>query len=148
MQVRTFQLGRSKSSRSDSERSGECQLILLDPQRERLTMSCCDRQRRPRRSKALAASERAALGQSPLGPARPVPIGKASVSASAPSGDWPVHIARTVPAASTLAFKVQDTESERYYFLKFVPRESLGNTEVVKRFARECEILTSLDHPI
>ncbi len=42
---------------------------------------------------------------------------------------------------------MQHVETGRYYFLKFVPPESLGNTEVVKRFERECEILTSLDHP-
>ena len=46
-----------------------------------------------------------------------------------------------------IVYKVQDTESGRIYSLKSLPAAMARRAEVVKRFEREIEIMTKLDHP-
>jgi len=80
---------------------------------------------------------------------RPIPIPNAAAGLPASIGSLANYKVLESVAGSTLArtHKVQANDTGRYYFLKFVPPESLDKVEVVKRFDRECEILTKLDHP-
>jgi serine/threonine protein kinase len=46
-----------------------------------------------------------------------------------------------------VSYKVQDAQTGRFYSLKTLPPEAAKSQEIVKRFWREIEIVTKLDHP-
>lgn len=93
----------------------------------------------------------------PTGP-RPVPIPSstaAPVAAPTREGDWAVGslvgrfqlLEKVSASALAPVFKAQDTQSGRLYFLKHLPAGADQNVEVQKRFQREIDIVTKLDHP-
>lgn len=149
--LRTLQLGQhqAESQRLLNE-VASASFVLLDAQR-RKAYDAVLHSAAPafQLENSLPEPERANPAPSPAPASRPVLINSAAPSLPAAVGSLANYKVLEAVAGSTLArtHKVQANDTGRYFFLKFVPPESLDKMEVVKRFDRECEILTKLDHP-
>jgi len=88
-------------------------------------------------------------GPAGAAPARPIPINKSGPGEFQAGGSLAKYkiLESVASGAHSRTHKVQHTETNRFYFLKFLPTEVMNQQAVVKRFQRECELLIKLDHP-
>jgi serine/threonine protein kinase len=125
-------------------------LVLLNPGR-RVGYDAVLRSAAPAAALETSESEAKPLASerpNPAAASRPIPVVR-DERRFTPGGSLTKYkILESVPgSAHVRTHKAPHLQTDRYYLLKFVASDSLGNAEIVKRFERECDILTQLKHP-
>ena len=132
--VRSFQLGPNAAlSQKILNELSAARATLLSPQR-RVSYDLV------LRSATAADSETWPPGMAP-------PISKTSEFAPGLLIDGYQIIEKASSSTLGITYKAEHLESKRYVFLKTLPPKAARKQEVRKRFQREIEILTRLDHP-
>lgn len=134
--VRTFQLG---------PRSSDSQKVLNDLSAARVTLM--DAKRRAAYDVVLRAAKAADLATEAAANEPKAKAAPAFDRRAVPTiGPYEI-LERLVAQPLGVTYKARDPASGRYYSLKTLPAEAARKPEVVKRFRREIEIVTKLDHP-
>ncbi|MDX1947367.1 MAG: serine/threonine-protein kinase [Pirellulaceae bacterium] len=145
-QVRTYQLGpHGAISQRILNELATARIMLVDPRRK----AAYDQVLRSA-VPGVTADAQSLPAQLPTPAPQPSRLPTAAVGAEPQPGQMfgKYKIVERVSSSSLgRIHKTQHLETGRYYFLKTLPPEAAKSPEVQKRFQREIEIVTKLDHP-